>query len=423
MGQAISTNVTELDAIEPTSSRASRRGWIRLLVFLGSFAVSLAAFLVFDWAYSAAVKRASEPLLHPNLCRIPDPIRQHGLEKNCASTVRWGNAYQFYTNSIGLRDEKIRTVPLTDPRPRILLLGDSFTEGQATWNDTFAGQIAGRLPQYDFLDGGVVAYSPSNYFNLTRGLLADGYHLDEVIVFLDTSAVHLEAAFYGDKDASGAVQGPAREHREMSWYGEWRFRIAANLFATFDMLEFLERQLVNLGFYHLRASLRASNTFDEEEAAWSYRQVNETDLYPTGFAPLGVKGGLAKQKAKMDLLCQELERRNIPISVVVYPYPSQLVHDSADSQQVRIWREWCAGKCNRFISLYPAFFAVKEQCPRLEPGCWYSQLFVFGDVHFTTAGNAMVADAVIQSLTAEPPVKRPGNAVPPEPGVAGQRAH
>ncbi len=410
----MSTSFTELAATEPARSRRSRRGWTKLTVFLVSCVVSLAAFLVFDWGYSAAVKRASEPLLQPNRCRIPDPIRQHGLVKNCASTVRWGeDSHQFFTNSIGLRDEKIRNVPFTDPRPRILFLGDSFLEGEASWNDAIAGRIAGGLPQFDFLDGGVAAYSPSNYFNVTRGLLADGYQLDEVIVFLDTSAVHLEASFYADKDASGAVQGPAREYREMSWYGNWRFRIAANLFATFDMVEWLERQLVKLGFYHLRASLRVSNTFDEEGAAWSYRQVNETDFYPTGFAPLGVKGGLAKQKAKMDLLWQELERRNIPISVVVYPYPSQLVHDSSDSQQVRIWREWCAGKCKRFISLYPAFFAVKNRCPRFEPGCWYSQLFVFGDVHFATAGNAMVADAVIQSLTADPPAK-PRDAVTAE---------
>ena len=106
------------------------------------------------------------------------------------------------------------------------------------------------------------------------------------------------------------------------------------------------------------------DAFDMEGAAWTYRKVNETDPYPAGYAPLGVEGGIAKEKAKMTLLWQELEKRNIPLSVVVYPYPAQVVHDTVDSRQVRIWREWCEGKCKRFISLFPAFLAVKEQCPR-----------------------------------------------------------
>ncbi len=106
------------------------------------------------------------------------------------------------------------------------------------------------------------------------------------------------------------------------------------------------------------------------------------------------------------LLWQELAKRNIPISVVVYPWPTQIVHDTADSRQVRIWREWCEGKCKRFVSLFPAFFAVKEQCPRLEPGCWYLDYFIFGDIHYNSAGNALVAEVVTKSLSETPPEKR-----------------
>ena len=150
------------------------------------------------------------------------------------------------------------------------------------------------------------------------------------------------------------------------------------------------------------------NVFDTERSAWSYRKVNETAPYPSGYAPLGVEGGIAKEQAKMTLLWQELETRHIPLSFVVYPYPAQLVHDTPDSRQVRIWREWCEGKCKRFISAFPVFFAVKEQCPPTKAGCWYTQLFVFGDVHYSDAGYALVADVVIKSLTA----RRPSSGLP-----------
>ena len=107
----------------------------------------------------------------------------------------------------------------------------------------------------------------------------------------------------------------------------------------------------------------------------------------------------------MTLLWQELHERNIPISVVVYPYPSQLVHDSVESRQVTMWREWCEGKCKRFVTLYPEFFAIKDQCPPTEPGCWYLSHFIFGDMHYNAAGNALVAKVVSESLDHDPPRK------------------
>ncbi len=144
-----------------------------------------------------------------------------------------------------------------------------------------------------------------------------------------------------------------------------------------------------------------------ERSAWTYREVAEDKPFEQGFAPLGVEGGIDKEKQKMDLLLQELAKRNIPLSVVVYPWPAQLVHDKVDSREVRIWRDWCAGKCKRFITAFPEFFAVKEQCPTLEPGCWYLKNYALGDVHFNASGNAIVAEVVSKSLEAAPPVKHP----------------
>jgi hypothetical protein len=335
---------------------------------------------------------------------------------NCSATVRWGKeSFTFNTNSVGFRDEYIRDVPLGDSLPRVLLLGDSFTEGQLGWSDAYAGKIAAGLPQYSFLNGGVTAYSPSNYYNVAKALLAGGYDIDEVIVFVDATAVHYEAAFYRDKNADGAVYGPAREQRKTSWYGQWRYRISSHLFITSDIVGFIEQQLVRLGYYHLVASLAGADTFDLEWAAWPYRKVNEADAFPSGYAPLGIGVGLEKQLSKMTSLWQGLAKRNIPLSVVVYPYPGQLVHDKAESQQVDIWREWCQGKCKQFLTLYPSFFAVRDACPWLQRGCWYDKLFLFGDVHYTSAGNAMVANAVISSLKKTPPVKLQIAGQQPEP--------
>ncbi len=386
----------------------SRQRNMKLALFLASSALSMAALSTFDYFYSAAILRNSKSGAKASSCVVPDPVLHHALKPNCASVAGWGwDKYDYLTSSLGFRDEEIREVPLVDARPRILVLGNSFTEGPTAWHRSYVGRIADRFSsQYDFLNGAVFSYSPSIYPIVTGKVLAAGYDIDEVIAFIDISDVQGEAAFYRDV-TSGGVTGPARRRRNTSWYASWRFRIGRNLLITEDLVEFCERLLVGSGYPHLTTGLSIrGDVLDGEESAWTYRKVNESDPFPDGYAPLGVEGGIAKETRKMTLLWQRLEEQNIPISVVVYPWPAQVVHDIADSRQVRIWREWCEGKCKRFISLFPAFLTVKDQCPSIQPGCWYEKLFVFGDFHYSDAGNALVADVVIKSLSEYPPLKR-----------------
>jgi len=387
------------------SQRAGLRPGTKLALLLLSIVFSIAAFLALDWMVSRPILRRAKAAAKQNPCRVPDPLRHHAMKPNCFFVEHWGHAsYDYFTNSLGFRDEKIREVPLTDPRPRILFLGDSFTEGESSWQDGYVGMIAARLPQYDFLNGAGPSYSPSIHLNVVRMVLAKGVAIDEVIVFIGTFDVFNEAGLYRDIDSSGAVAGPQRQQWNISRYARLRFAIARNLLLTNRLVEFVERFLVRHGVYHL-ATDQWGDEFDLEPVAWTYRKVDETDPHPAGYAPLGSEAGITKEKAKMTLLWQELERQHIPISVVVYPYPSQLVHDSVESRQVKMWREWCQGKCKRFITLFPEFFAIKDSCPKLEPGCWYLSHFIFGDMHYDAVGNALVADIVINSLKGMPPVK------------------
>jgi hypothetical protein len=403
---------TEQPTVPATSEAREVRGtaapslWVKSALLLLSLLFSAIVFLALDWIRTATIERSARVQAGTANCRVADPVRHHAYRPDCTFQDHWGKDwYDFSTNSLGFRDEKPRQVQPVETRPRILLLGDSFTEGQLAWRDSYAAMIAAHFPQYEFLNGGVGSYAPSNYFNVARMLLAKGVDFDEVILFLDTGDAADEAAFYRDVDSSGAVAGPIQQRWKRSWYSASRYFIAKHLLLTNYLVEFLERQLVAHGFYHLTITLLGTNAFDVEGAAWPYRAVNESDPYPSGYAPLGVTGGIAKEKVKMNLLWQELAARNIPLSVVVYPYPGQVVHDTVDSKQVRIWREWCEGKCKSFISLFPDFLALKDQCPRSQPGCWYLNDFIFGDFHYNAGGNALVAREIIKNLEEYPPAK------------------
>lgn len=386
---------------------AKRKRQIKLLLFVASCLVSLAAFVAIDYGYSKVMLGSAVSGGPHGFCFSRDAVRAFAFLPNCSCIRPWlGASYEFKTNSLGFRDETIREVQPTSSRPRVLVLGDSEPEGMTDWHDSFIGRLADKFPQYEFLNGSVEGYSPSNYLNTARMVVQKGIDFDEAIVFVDISDAQDEAAFFHDLDASGAVGLAHGKKTRSSTYSNARLWVNNNLLLTNDVLDFFEKQLVARGWYHLDLG-HGGNEFDLERSAWTYRKVSDTEPYETGYAPLGLEGGIAKEKAKMDELYRELQQRNVPLSVVVYPWPAQLAHDSVDSREVSIWRDWCAGKCKRFVTLFPAFFAVKDACPSTQPGCWYQKYFIFGDTHFNSAGDAVVADVLAQTLEQTPVAKRP----------------
>ena len=58
-------------------------------------------------------------------CAVSDPVLHHRLRPNCDKTI---SGVRFTTNSLGLRDREY-AIPKPSGTFRILMLGDSFTEG------------------------------------------------------------------------------------------------------------------------------------------------------------------------------------------------------------------------------------------------------------------------------------------------------
>jgi hypothetical protein len=389
-----------------------KKFWMRLSLAAFSFGVCAVAFVTVDWVRTTELLRRHSVAtsLPDNPCRLHDPMRDHSYKPNCHATAQWGgDSYAFSTNSIGLRDREVRDLSAVGGRPRVLLLGDSFTEGMTPWKDTYAAMLAARFPQYEILNGGVIGYSPSTYLNTARLLLQKGIQFDEVIVFVDISDVQDEAAIWQDVGSSGAVGLYPRRPWVFPQFEQSRDWVAHHLLLTDELIKLGQRALVASGYYHLTIGL-FGNVFDMGWDAWTYREVDETrgfyEAGGAGYAPLGVEGGVIKAQEKMRFLWEDLKERGIPLSVVVHPHPAQLAHDTVDSRQVLIWRSWCEGKCKRFINVFPAFFAARDKCPWFERGCWYGKYFIFGDVHYNGSGNALEAKVVGDALAASPVEKR-----------------
>jgi hypothetical protein len=88
----------------------------------------------------------------------------------------------------------------------------------------------------------------------------------------------------------------------------------------------------------------------------------------------------------------------VALSVGVYPWPQQLLYDSENSRQVKIWRDWCFGKCKKFFDHFPTFFRYKEQNPD-----FVRNLFIGQDVHYNARGHQVLAEDLIEKYRVQEP--------------------
>jgi len=376
------------------SARGSRVAGIVLVnvvLFIGLSALAEAVLhRVYNWENPFLVH--GETRLRPR-----HPVFTHTLRPKFDGYDNWGSdSTRIITNSLGFKDASTRDVPLVADRKRVVFIGDSFTEGVGlVYEDSFVGRFARAFPELDVLNAGVASYAPSVYFEKLKFYLDAGLKFDEAIVYIDISDIQDEAIFYKN-DENGALQfgvfapdpvkclpqaAPLIEAPERGWLDKNSF-----------VVEFANKALYarRLEAANAKASLeelaRPGRAYSRNwiRAAWTYD--DSAGCYGSG----GVAAAIEKAKAQMDRLHELLSSKGIALSVGVYPWPQQLLYDVENSRQASIWRDWCAGKCARFLDHFPAFFRYKETHPD-----FLRDLYIWADCHFNANGDRLLAEDLV----------------------------
>jgi hypothetical protein len=328
--------------------------------------------------------------------RQQDPLFHHSMAPRFDGVDRWGDApYRIFTNNLGFKDAAVREVPAKSEAHRILLIGDSFTEGLGVeFQDTFAGMLyrAGqeRAPTIEFLNGGVISYSPTLYYKKIRSLLESGLQFDEVVALPDLSDIQDEASFYFCFDEIAEYRpyctSPGRED-------VWFTNSLANFWqAHFVMTErlriLLQRQMWRW------SNVQAAAVAPNPRTGW----IIPGYFVGRDYVPLGVDGGIERALRHMEALADLLASRNIPLTIAVYPWPMMLDRNMRDNRYVQLWRDFCGKKkCKGFFDLSPAVFAAKDTHTD-----WYSRYFIFGDVHYSAEGHRLLFEALRKRLLPAP---------------------
>jgi hypothetical protein len=350
---------------------------------------SIVLLLLMDFLYSTFLFQAEV------LPGIPHPAYHHDLTPNFQSYHRWGEyRYELRTNSLGFKDARVRDIALQKPAGRrVLLIGDSFTEGIGVpFESTFAGLLyeAGqkRTDKVEFLNAGVGSYSPSIYYQKIKVLLNRGLQFDELVVLPDMSDIYDEATTYFCIDDDPQYRAHCRTFPGGT-VGMAHFRKCSFLQCSFVVTDSL-RVMIKFRVRQWTRSADKNLLNVSPRAGWALPN------YKPGkhFALLDIEAGITRAVQNMQKLADLLAQRNIQLTIAVYPWPANLAFEDRNSRQVAIWQQFCTvNRCKAFIDLFPTFFVQKAA-----HNDWYRRYYIYGDVHFNAGGHRLVYDALARHL-------------------------
>lgn len=332
--------------------------------------------------------------------RTAHPYYHHGMLPGREGLSRWGSGrtYPVFTNSLGMLDGSPRDVPLTTPKRRVVIIGDSFGEGIGfPFEKTFAGILNRAVDRtgMEILNASALSYSPRLYYLKTKYLVEKvGLRFDELWVFLDISDVQDEVHYrtfdpaaeeprrsFAQK-AAGRLRGVSAFVYTVTLYGERKRR--AKLRERYEV----KYHAPWLDYFWL--DNRDTTPFSDPEFIHIREKWTAEEYSDSEWTRLGVRLALENMGRLLEL-CRD---HGIKLSVAVYPWPFQIRNRDLESRQVRVWRAFCEENNVAFINLFPAFM----EHPRLDIAQVLSRLFVDGDVHWNPAGHALVAEKVLEYL-------------------------
>lgn len=330
--------------------------------------------------------------------RIRHPWYHHGLMKNVSTLAAWGPIiYPFYTNNLAFRDLSVRNVALKSDNKRILILGDSHSEGVGVdYRYSYAGrlQLLAADRQVDILNASAVSYSPRIHYLKADMLLNQvGLEVDEVWVVIDLSDLQNEIAYAGFEPSNPGViynfLSPVFRYfknRSLTAFSFQRImdnRAYENMKETLLGLQDQQRQLPTRNSIELYREF--FRHFDDQTLLRDpgFHGVSEW-IYDASLRELADQG-LDLGMSHMSLLKEMCDKKGISMRLSVHPWQTQVLKGDTTDYYVERWRSFCEEKDIHFMNLYPLFITHENPL-------WVAKTcYIEGDNHWNEMGHARVA--------------------------------
>ncbi len=310
---------------------------------------------------------------------IDHNVYDHTLKKNFKDKIQWtpGEFYNYCTDNNGFRikcedNKEISSTTNFD----IAFIGDSFTEGIGVdFEKTFVGIIKEEFKDLSIANLAVTSYSPSVYYIKLNELIKQGYSFKNLFVYVDISDVHDEAKKYKIKN-----------NKIVRKKNPVVIKFQKKINQYFPVISKFNKKLKNVLIPNLKEKYFGKKTnsctyLDKcyQKSSWTYNNTAYDEIY------------IEKGIHSMEKLYELLKKNNINLSIGIYPWPGQLLYDTEDSKQVKIWKNFCENKCDYFINNFPIFFDLNNKLGSQQV---IKKYFINGDVHFNENGNSIIASSL-----------------------------
>jgi hypothetical protein len=372
--------------------------WIKfreLVLVAISSVVGLSAFLLGDYL-------VGHHFVAKNLQNEDRPFLKlgHGwyeLKRNFMGQDQYGPfIYPVTTDSYGFRKSETEDA---QAKYDVIFLGDSFTYGvNGPWHETFVGMFAKRSGAR-VLNAGVSSYSPTPYLYQYKKALKNGLlnKRHSIVIGIDISDVQDEAAYW-DWDEKSELhpkkmvtsfsdQKPSYNSPTL------RQKIRDALPMSVTLYRFIRYQLVASRVDPLVADLTEKPRSAFTWESWSKLNKTRPQDNPSGYAPLGVEGGLVKIASRVAQISGEAKKHHSKVYILIYPWPAQLTY--VDTFNWSAWvKDLCVSvSCMGVIDTIPHFRKLAG-----ESNSWYEDYYLKGDIHFNEKGNRVLAEHLLEYI-------------------------
>jgi hypothetical protein len=292
-------------------------------------------------------------------------------------------------------DSAVYNVSLKTDKKRLLILGDSHSEGVGvSYPSTFSGILSKNMQDHmEVLNASCISYSQKIDYLKARFLFEKGLKADHVFVLIDISDMQNELVYEH-------FEPKKKSRMQEAWYsGKMALKRYSSIF--YLVTSIVDKQQTKQFF-------KKARFFNDQK--FSGTPANTLDLYATFFSDFDDKvllsnpqfhgvgewyyndrfrkladTGIALGQSyllKLKALC---DSQHAKLTISVHPWQYQILKANDHDYFVDKWETFANAHDIGFVNLFPLF--INTQNPVITTNMY----FIRGDNHWNPSGHALVA--------------------------------
>ena len=323
----------------------------------------------------------------------------HGLLPNQETMAAWGALiYPMHTNSMGMVDSTVSKVKKQSGDHRILILGDSHSEGVGVpYLKTFAGRLAKGLKPHgmEVINASVVSYSQKIEYLKAKYLIeTKEVEVDEILVLIDISDIQNELVYeeFEAKDKSGTG--------DLLFRARNRLNKTSTIYYLLDAVRTKKQQdrfFASIASFNEDARINFNTNMWELYAGFFSHFSNEVLLSNPQFHGMGnwmedqafrelALRGIGMGQQYMLSLKKLCDTHGIKLTLSVHPWHPQIMKGETTDDYVQQWEEFALANRISFLNIYPLF--INEE----NPDTVIKKYYISNDNHWNEFGHERVAN-------------------------------